>query len=186
MKKTALNFLLGFCLFLTQSCKEKPPLRIGENYFLAYDGKGYACILDSVNRAIISPQIVAWNFDSIFIIVKQKPFYSIYDSIKKKYPNAKYYKKKKLYDECQIFNYWIIDKREEIDSYYDEKIRRRIYRGAVGGPFNYDEYWTKRRELNVPDSLKLKEAERVSFQDPVDYWLHKWFYKPPARERDVE
>jgi len=185
MKKITIMILLGLSLFISQSCKEEPSEKIGENYFLTYDGSwGHAMITDTRGIVLIGSQIIAWNFDSTFIIVKQKPFDGIFDSILMEHPNTQLNYREKLYNECHLYNYWIIDKREEIDSYYDEKIRRRIYTGAVGGPYNYEKYWARRRELNVPDSLKLKEAERVSFPTPIHYLFYKWSNSP--HEHDVE
>jgi len=170
---------------LSHSCEDGiPTIKIGENYFMYYDNRGHDLILDSRNTVIIKPQIVAWNFDSTFIIAKQKPFDSIFESIRLKHPNTSLKFREKIYNESNMYNYWIIDKRKELDSYYDGKARR--YIGAVAGPFTYEEYWEKRRELNVPDSLKLLEAEKNVFDTPVHYLLYKWFYSPPARERVVE
>jgi hypothetical protein len=184
MKKIAIIFLFGLILFVFQSCEEKPPMKLGNNYFLYTIGSWAPVIIDSTNCVIISRQIVAWNYDSIFIIVKQKPFDDIDDSILITHPDARYYEKKKLYEECQIFNYWIIDKRKDFEFYDDEKGRRRRDINVVIGPLTYEEYWAKRAELNVPDSLKLKEAERVSFPSPVHSWFYTWFYN--AREREVD
>jgi hypothetical protein len=170
MKKITIIFLLGLSLFLFQSCEEKLPIKLGENYFLRSDGSwGHAIITDARGVFLIDPQIVAWNYDSIFIIAKQKPFDEIYDTIQA----VRLYDRDKIYEECQIFNYWIIDKRKELDSYYDERNRRRRYIGAVIGPLTYEEYWAKREELNVPDSLKLKEAERVKFRT-LFYYRFNW------------
>jgi len=175
-----------FSIFIVlQSCNEEPPTNLGKNYFLTYDGSwGHAAIINENNTIIIDADIVAWNFDSIFIIAKQKPFDEIFDSIRMRHPNTALDYREKLYDEIQIYNYWIIDKRKELESYYDEKTGRRRYTNAVSGPLTYEEFWKRRRELNVPDSLKLKESEKVSFTTPVHYWIYKWKNKP--REKIVD
>ena len=184
--KTIKTFsLLMLISLLSHSCNEVTyPIKIGNDYFIDCDNQGHSVILDSRNMVIIKPQIIAWDYDSIFIIIKQKPKDSIDQIIDEKHPNISFDKYKRFYNESNIYTYWIIDKRKELDSYYDGKVRR--YIGAVAGPFTYEEYWEKRRELNVPDSLKLLEAEKVSFPGPVHYLFYKWFYSPPARERVVE
>jgi len=184
MKKLTKFILVVLSIFLFHSCKEKPPTNLGNNYFLK--SLRYTFILDSTNVIIIMPQIVAWNYDSIFIIVKQKPLDEIYDSILMEHPNTPSNYQNRLYEECQIFNYWIIDKRKELDSYYDEKMRSRKYIGAVFGPLTYEAYWAQRKELDVPDLLKLKETERNSFPTPIHSLFHTWFYRPPSREREVD
>jgi len=182
MRTTKLVPLIFFTLLLMQSCEEKPPIKLGNNYFLDYSSWGHAIITDSTGGWLIYSQIVAWNYDSIFIIAKQKPFYEISDSILMRHPNTSLTFRDKLYNETEIYNYWIIDKRKEIDSYYDGRIWR--YTKGVYGPITYEEYWEKRKEFNVPDSLKLRASEQGSFANPLDYWIYKWTTKP--REQIVE
>jgi hypothetical protein len=171
-------------LILTQACKQEKPERIGENYLLDYDKSwGYTWIIDTNNIVIISMEIVAWNYDSTFIIAKQKPFDNIFDSIRVKYPNTSLTFKDKIYKETEIYHYWIIDKRKPC--YFDEENCKYI-KESVEGPFTYEQYWERRKELEVSDSLVLLEAKRKSFPDPIHCLFYKWFYSPPARERVVE
>jgi len=171
MKITKIFFTLIIILFVLYACKGEwmKKWKIGDNYYFTYDSSwGYAYIIDTKNTIVINMEIIAWNYDSIFIIVKQKPFDDIDDSILLSHPNATYYEKMKLYEECQIFNYWIIDKRKEFEFYYDEKGKRRRNIDVVFGPLTYEEYWAKRKELDVPDSLKLKEVEQcISSPTPL-------------------
>jgi hypothetical protein len=186
----AINYftILFTMSLLTPSCSEsKYPIQIGDNYFIDYsDSWGYSMIIDTRNTIIIGCEIVAWNFDSTFIIAKQKPYDSIVKDIRIKFPEPTYDLIKKIYNETEIYNYWIIDKRRELDSYYDEKNEVRRYTNAVNGPFTYEQYWKKRREFGVSDSLVLLETERTTFPGPVHCLFYKWFYSPPARERVVE
>jgi hypothetical protein len=181
--KTIKLISLLLTLFVIQSCKEEPPMKLGDNYFLTFDGSwGHTIILDSTNAIIIQQQIVAWNFDSIFIIAKQKPFNELFDSIRMKHPNTPLSYREKLYYETEVYNYWIIDKRKELVFNSEEK--KGWYTNAVNGPFTYEEYWEKRREFNVPDSLKLYEAERGSFPGLLEYWIYLLTNK--ARETVVD
>jgi len=183
MKNIKLVPLFFLTMLLLQSCKEEPPMKLGGNYFLTTDGSwGHTIILDSTRGIIIGQQIVAWNYDSIFIIAKQKPFDELFDSISMKHPNTPLNYREKLYYESEINNYWIIDKRKEINSYYDGRKWR--YTKGVYGPITYEEYWEKRREFNVPDSLTLRESERVSFGNPFEGLIYSWTHKP--RETIVE
>jgi len=190
MKSAYIYIYIIITLFVLYACKGEwmKKWQIGDNYYFTYDSSwGFAYIMNTTHGIVINMEIVAWNYDSIFIIVKQKPFYSLSDSILMEHPNTPLAYREKLYKEYQLYNYWIIDKREEFEFYYDEKNNlRRENAKAVLGPFTYDEYWAKRKELNVPDSLKLLESERNSFPSPIHSLFYDWFYKPPDRERVVE
>ena len=167
---------------------------IGKDYFVTYHHNGIRIVDLSYRKInprsggviVINSEIVAWNFDSTFIITKQKPFWEIMDSIQNQHPNTSLDIERKLYNKIEKYNYWIIDKREDLESYYDEKTERRVHTKGLYGPFTREEYWEKRRELGVSDSLELRESEKISFDSPIHYWIHKWTYKPPARERVVD
>jgi hypothetical protein len=174
---------LFIAILLLQSCGEaKYPLELGSNYYIDYNSSwGYALIMVD-NTEKIGMEIVAWNYDSTFIIVKQKPFFCIYDSISNKYPKMSATKKDYLYEKIKQYNYWIIDKR--IKAEWDSiEIR---YTGIIYGPYGKEEYLEKRKELGVSDSLKLRETKKSSFNDPFSALFYEIFYSPPARERIVE
>ena len=175
MRTIKLFISLMFISLLSQSCTEiEYPIKLGDNYFIEYDSWGHAIIKDTRKFWIVHPQIVAWNIDSTFIIAKQKPFHNINEAIR---DTASEYIR--LYEATDLYNYWIIDKRKDL--IWDENITG--YTNALEGPFTYEEYWEKRRELNVSDTLKLKETEKMSFDTPIHYLFYKWF--SPAR-RSVE
>ena len=164
MKKTTL-FYLGVLIILYQSCDLYPDEyrkgeKIGNSYYY-YGGWGYSEISDSARGIIIERDIVAWNNDSVFIIAKQKPYLYITDSIKKINPETNYSIMKRLYNQSQLYYYWIIDTREEEVYYIDYDIKAKIVLSSgVKGPLNYKEYWEKRLELGVPDTLRLKYIEK--------------------------
>ncbi len=167
---------------ISEGMGETEEMQIGDDYYFTYDPSwGYSEIVD-LNIVVIDMEIVAWNFDSTFIIAKQKPFRNISDSIYNINANTNYNELTKLYNESKIYNYWIIDKREEL---LWDTINRR-HTGSVKGPFTYEKYLEKRRELGVPDSLKLRETEKGSFDGLFDALFYEWFYSPTARERIVE
>lgn len=178
-KTIKFDYPLILILLLVQSCRqvEYPP-KLGGSYFIFHNGNNQRVIVDESNANIIEGEVIAWNFDSIFIIAKQKPYRYIMDSIENVNPKITFYKSQRIYKESKLYYYWIIDKREELNSYYNEKNRRRIYTNA--GPYTYEEYLEKRKELNVSDTLRLKQ--------PVisDFLLINIFYdlfgSPPNRE----
>jgi len=186
MKKIKTLLLLIPILFLSYSCNEpKYPMKIGDNYFFGYWKYG---IVYYNNIHIVEEAVVAWNYDSTFIIAKQKPYDEICDSLMFKYNRLP--DREKIYHKTEKYYYWIIDKRVEV--YYIPYTEGR-YKGGfnrimegLNGPLSYAEYWAKRKELGVPDSLKLLETEKMVFDSPFHAWYYKWTYKPPARERVVE
>lgn len=162
-----LIFLVLF-LFFSKSCdrmyvslvkeaNEANKVKIGNNYFIDYSINNYLVTLDE-NTIIIDDQIIAWNYDSTFIVAKQKPFAFLMDSLRLVYPNTVFFELKKIYDGIKIYNhnYWIIDKR--IEKKYD-KTDSVYIRNGLYGPLSYEKYLEKRKELGVPDSLKLKKTE---------------------------
>ena len=159
--KTKNFFLFTVVLLVLSSCGEDwmKKHKISDNYYFTHDGSwGLAYIISTIDGIIIDMEVVAWNFDSTFIIAKQKPFRAISDSLHSKYPNLPSNKRDKMYNEIKVYNYWIIDKREELKSYFDEEKRKRVYTRGLYGPFTREEYWEKRRELGVQDSLRLRET----------------------------
>ena len=178
-------FLLFVIFLLVQSCGDKEELRmeLGGNYTLCLDGNYDRVIIDKRNVIVIESEVVAWNFDSVFIIAKQKPYHHIMDSLRREYPNLSSYSSilhEKFYDKIEFYHYWIIDKRKKIDSYYDKETKRRIYISAVAGTLTYEEYWDKRRELNVSDTLRLKEPDYYWF--PLADPFLRMFRPQPMRE----
>ena len=184
MKTIPFSLPLILILIFIQSCKEvEYPIKLGGNYFISHDSEGRTVIIDTNRAHIIVAEIVAWNFDSIFITAKQKPYRFIMDSLEIEYPiGSSVIIEKKFYKKIELYNYWIIDKRVERHYYSDGS--RRINKNAIKGPLTYEEYWEKRTELNVSDTLKLKESEKVSFDSPLHALLYKLKNKP--REKIVE
>ena len=166
MKKTVIFVLQCLLLFL-HSCDlsyrdaEMQGEKIIGNYYLSNINAYNKCVIQDYTRGrIIGYEVVAWNNDSIFIIAKQKPYRQITDSIYNS-PNPDYMKVEKIYKEHKLYYYWIINTREEVECYSDTVNIKLIYTKGVYGPYSYEEYWEKRRELNVPDSLKLMARKEV-------------------------
>jgi len=173
-------------LYLIQSCNEvEYPIKLGGIYFLFHNSWGHTTIIDTSRAYIIPSEIVAWNIDSVFIIAKQKPFQYIMDSLRLENISSAIIRDK-YYKNSELYNYWIIDKRKESEYYYDYDLRGivRISTDVIFGPLTYEEYWEKRKELNVSDTLKLKESEKGSFDSPIHYLFYKWFNSP--RETVIE
>ncbi len=132
------NYIFLILLSLL-SCTQKYPMKLGADYKLDYDGNSYFYLLDLQNTVIIGSHITQFNFDSLFIIIEQKPVELI---LKNTYNDPKINLKKRdeIFENNKLKLYWIINKN---NSY--------LY-----GPYDKKQYFAKRKELNVPKSLQLK------------------------------
>jgi hypothetical protein len=122
------------CLF---SCNNRP--EISDRYKLLNDAMGDLIIVDSNGiYCVIDGDIVNYNFNNDFIIINQKPRDSFRNYYKDDFPTT-YSEQKKLFSKFRLRQYWIIDKRND----------------SIYGPYNKNLFYTKRKELGVPDSIKF-------------------------------
>ena len=137
MKRHFIKLLLINLLLF--SCSNKYPLKLGGKYILDIDGNSRFCVIDSQNAAIINSEIVELNYDTKYIIAKQKPV----DVILGKRPNSNINieTREKIIKESTINYYWIID----------------ITANSTYGPLLENDYSKKRTELNIPQNLELKK-----------------------------
>lgn len=136
-------------LSIMTCCKRFPDL--GNEYQLDYNGMNDISITKCLKEGdaptiFIYGHILDYAFDSNFIIVAERPRDSvpgIGTMTQPKYQEA--------FEQSTFKQYWIIDKTKE--PVFNEKTK--IY-SNVYGPFRNDAYLVKKRELGVPDSLRLK------------------------------
>jgi hypothetical protein len=169
--KTSTKIIFFSLLLTTLSCGEqKFPMNIGGNYFINYDSNSLLSVMHGeVNRwsggsIEISGEVIAWDFDSTFIIAKQIPFHDIMDSLYRKNPRMTFDETRRIYSESNLRHYWIIDRRIKEVLEWDEN-RKGWLRvvSPVLGPFCYEEFLDKRKELGVSDSLVFGEEKRRKF-----------------------
>ncbi len=126
-----------FLLLILIGCAKFPDL--GDGYRLDYDGRSEICILDTKNTIIIDSRILDYAFNENFIIVSQRPwdiFYSI--------PKANYKIRRELFKKSTFYQVYIIVKKKKL----------------VLGPFNKEQYLLKKKELGIPEELKLSSIEK--------------------------
>jgi len=100
-------------LILLSSCKGKVPFRVGKNYILDNRVSGYFYLMNNQNTGIIDRDITKFDFDSIYIIAKQKPIDDIMNQIDKDYPGLRLNEELKLIEKSRLYNYWIINKKKD-------------------------------------------------------------------------
>jgi hypothetical protein len=185
--KKAIIFLVGI-IFLIQSCEEDfdPPMEyLGSNYYIYNKGWRQNYITYSKNLYVIGYGIIGYNYDSIFIIAKQKPFDRFIDSLKNINLYIRYEEERKLYKEYQTYHYWIINKIEEREKYWDTINAQWIYTKGVYGPLSYERNKKKRRELNIPDSLRLRNTEKIRYKNIFHYLFGRKDYMVAAGKSPI-
>jgi hypothetical protein len=155
MKNAILIIMLLTLLF--SACSQKYPLDLGGGYKIEYDANSYFCLVDKNNTEMVGGHITKFKFDSIYIVIEQKPVDLI---LKDTYNNPEWNlpKRDKLFEESTLRLYWIVNKKEK-GVYSFDKLTRLARYSNVYGPFKKDEYLRKREELNVPKELELTEEE---------------------------
>ncbi len=141
MKLTFYSLLL-LIILVTNACSEGSAVDLGNGYRFDYDpviSSDDAIFGPDENVYAVDVHVTAYNFDSVFIVVEQKPRHVI---LKDVYLNSDitYLKEEKIFDQSTLRHYWIVDKIK--DSRY--------------GPFTEEEYLQKREELGI--SLELKQV----------------------------
>lgn len=141
--------------FLFSACSQKYPLALGDDYFIDYDGNSYFGLVDKNRTEMIAPHITKFNFDSVFIVVEQKPVDLI---LKDTYNNPEWNleKRDKLFEDSRFYQYWIINKKET-GEYSLDTLTQLAHYSNVYGPYTKEEFQQKREELGVPKKLQLKE-----------------------------
>lgn len=148
MKNFALILTIVYLMIIT-GCSKYPDL--GDGYKFDYDGKYTLAIVNSNNTLLINETILDYAFDSIFIIVSQRPWDSI--------PGIKamnYSESNKAFEKSTFQQYWIINKKEKSEYSLDTLTKLARY-SNVYGPFTKNEYLQKREELKINKELVLKE-----------------------------
>ncbi len=146
------TFLIFLFLISILSCNKFPDL--GGDYKLDYNSRGDVGLLNSDNSYIIYGHILECNFNSTYIILTERPRDSIPEctsistEMTAKKCNA-------AFNSSSFKQYWIINKKEKNDYYFDTITNTARY-SNVYGPFKKDVYLQKRKELGVPDELRLK------------------------------
>jgi hypothetical protein len=116
---------------------------LGNGYFLTHNSVNDLAIgkpikglpVEETYQFIIYGHIVDYAFDSTFIVVAEKPRDSVPGSLTLTYKEFQ-----RVFRQSNFRQYYVLNKKSD-----------RLY-----GPFNKSAFLAKRKELNVPDSLRIK------------------------------
>jgi hypothetical protein len=137
---------------IATSCGENREVNLGCKYRLINSASfSDLTIVKEHNTVVVDGHILDYTFDSIFIVVAQRPRDSI--------PNIKamnYSEATEAFEKSTFRQYWIINKKEKSEYSLDTLSNLARY-SNVYGPFKKGDYLRKREELNVPQKLVLKE-----------------------------
>lgn len=127
---------------------------MGNGYKLLTDEGGYTVsICDSMNTVKIEAYILECKFDHNFIIAIQSPQDSLPPIRKIIYTDSD---RKEIISNDKVFRqYWIINKKEKEVYSYDSLTQKAKY-SNIYGPYNKSEYLKQRKNLKVPEKLKLE------------------------------
>jgi len=142
---------ITYIIFVITGCGKDVERKLGDGYIYHYWDVNSNSITDCNNTILIDYKILEYEFDSTFIIVSQRPWDSIANIHKMTYKESN-----KAFNNSTFRQYWIINKKEKC-IFSGDSIRKNTRYSNVYGPFKWDEYMKKRKELGVPKELKLKK-----------------------------
>ncbi len=122
---------------------------LGSGYKFFHEGKYGVSIVDYQNTQIIKNTVLEYDFDSIFIVLSQRPWDSISGIRAMNYSESN-----KAFENSSFKQYWIIDKSQEPVFNESTKTYSNVY-----GPYSKEEYLVKRKKMGVPKELKLEFEE---------------------------
>ena len=146
------TIIILIIITLFNSCTDASDKDLGSGYTLYIGDSYWTGILNSENTVVIESKIINYAHDSIFILASQRPWSSILGR-----DTMTYSESNKAFENSTFKQYWIIDKIKECRNIGFDSLNNIARYSNVFGPYSKEEYLIKRKELGVPEELKLKE-----------------------------
>lgn len=146
------TIIILIIITLFNSCTDASDKDLGSGYTLYIGDSYWTGILNSENTVMIESKIINYAHDSIFILASQRPWSSILGR-----DTMTYSESNKAFENSTFKQYWIIDKIKECRNIDFDSLNNIARYSNVFGPYSKEEYLIKRKELGVPEELKLKE-----------------------------
>lgn len=143
------------------SCNVRYPEVTGL-YTFDYNHNSYMTLFVD-NSYLIKGHITSYPYDNNYILVEQNPIDSICEcniecfGKMESYDKKSYKRCKEAFEKTTYRQYWIVKKIQgdtlcnNIYAKYFHEIEKHTY-----GPFSKEEFFIKRKEIEVPDGLKLE------------------------------
>lgn len=144
-------FLVIVCAILGASCLDAMDKDLGDGYSLVVSDGYWTGIQDSSNTVIIPDNVLDCDYDSIYVIVAQRPWDSIPGIPKHELVSMNYDDRNRAFENSTFRQYWIIDKTKSALNKDSTNSHSNVY-----GPYSRDEFLRKRIELGVSEELKLE------------------------------
>ncbi len=125
---------------------------LGDGYKFIHEGKYGVCIVNEENTVIIKQHILDYKYDSVFVLVAQRPFDSILGR-----DTMTYSEENKAFENSTFKQYWIIDKTKPCNRIGFDSIIQFSKYSNVYGPYSKNEFILKRSALGVPKELRLEK-----------------------------
>ena len=146
------TIIILIIITLFNSCTDASDKDLGSGYTLYIGDSYWKGILNSENTVMIESKIINYAHDSIFILASQRPWSSILGR-----DTMTYSESNKAFENSTFKQYCIIDKIKECRNIGFDSLNNIARYSNVFGPYSKEEYLQKRKELGVPEELKLKE-----------------------------
>lgn len=152
------------CLTVTTGCDRlicsssaRALQHLGDSYYFEIEGCKSPIIYDASdgNATVVHSHVVDLAYDSTFIIVCQHPYgdTTIVDRHEMSLTEWD-----EAFARSTYRQYWIINKSEQRNWIVDHSDVNRSHYSNVYGPYQRAEFLMRRKELGVPDGLKLRPA----------------------------
>lgn len=125
-----------------------PDLGSGYNFF--HEGKFGLSVVNSENTIVVRRHVLEYAYDSVFILVSQRPYKSITGR-----DTMTYSEFNKAFKNSSFKQFWIIDKTKNCENIGFDSINQVAKYSNVFGPYSKEKYLHKREKLGVPETLKL-------------------------------
>lgn len=125
---------------------------LGKGYKFVHEGKYGLSIVNEKNTIVIQQHVLEYKYDSVFVIVAQRPFNSISER-----GTITYSEFNKAFKKSTFKQYWIIDKTKNCENVGFDSINQITKYSNVFGPYSKDEFLLKRNVLGVPKELELEQ-----------------------------
>lgn len=127
---------------------------LGKGYKFVHEGKYGLSIVNEKNTIVIQQHVLYYKYDSVFVLVAQRPFNSIAGRDTLTYSEFNNAIKNSTFKQ-----YWIIDKTKNCENIGFDSINQIAKYSNVYGPYSKEQYLQNRKELAVPEELKLDFEE---------------------------
>ncbi len=125
---------------------------LGNGYKFFHEGRYGLSVVNKENTVVVRQHVLDYSYDSVFVLVVQRPFKVIAGR-----DTMTYSELNTAFKNSTFKQYWIIDKTQSCENIGFDSINQVAKYSNVYGPYTRDEFIFKRNVLEVPKELKLEK-----------------------------